>query len=148
MYFDTPNESETTFEQLPDGEYRVMVSSHEDRPTKSGTGKLAVIEFAVVGGEFAERTIKKYFNIENQNPVAQKIGRAELKQFLKAVGVTQSLTSDVEFKRAVLNKTLWLTIKQKEQDGRINVEIKKYSDHSEQGTSTVSPQQPAGGVPF
>ena len=113
VFFDTPNEKESTFELLPDGSYRVMVAGSEMKQTKAGTGTYLAVRFQVIG-DADKRTLTHRFNYANQNPTAQRIGRAELKKLLSAIGVTQAITYENEFHRLIADKVLVVDVTSEE----------------------------------
>jgi hypothetical protein len=71
---------------LPKGEYPVVIIKMEEKATKAGNGKLLNVQMQVTRGQFQNKTVFDRFNVVNQNPVAQNIGRQQLKAMLKALG--------------------------------------------------------------
>ena len=71
---------------IPKGEYPVVIIKMEEKPTKANNGKLLNVQLQVTRGQFQNKTVFDRFNVVNQNPVAQNIGRQQLKAMLKAVG--------------------------------------------------------------
>ena len=90
------------FSRLPDGEYTVVMTKSETKENKSGKGMHLSATLEVIEGEAAGRLIFINFNVQNQNPVAERIGRAELAACCKAVGKTNPADSeelhDIPFK--------------------------------------------------
>ena len=75
-----------TFELLPDGDYVLNVIKSAVKPTRKG-GKRISVELAVDEAPNAGRRIFASFNVINDNPTAQDIGRREWAQLLHAVGM-------------------------------------------------------------
>lgn len=75
------------FETLPPGEYAVIISQSEMKDNKSGNGCHLSITLEVIEGDRQGRLLWHNFNVQNANPTAEKIGRAELAALCKAVGV-------------------------------------------------------------
>ena len=71
---------------LPKGEYPVVIIKMEEKATKAGNGKLLNVQMQVTRGQFQNKTVFDRFNVVNPNPVAQNIGRQQLKAMLKALG--------------------------------------------------------------
>jgi len=71
---------------LPKGEYPVVIIKMEEKTTKAGNGKLLNVQMQVTRGQFQNKTVFDRFNVVNPNPVAQNIGRQQLKAMLKSLG--------------------------------------------------------------
>ena len=74
---------------LPKGRYIVVCEKSEVRQTKKGTGHLLALTFVVQEGEYKKRKLFDNINIQNENPVAQRIGQQHLAGFCHAVGIAQ-----------------------------------------------------------
>lgn len=78
----------SNFEPLPEGDYIVAITGVDTKPTRAGTGTILKIEHTVTNGAYEGRKIWNNLNIENPNPVAENIGRSQLKGLIIAVGLT------------------------------------------------------------
>jgi hypothetical protein len=76
-----------SFDVLPPGEYKVILTDICEKTTKAGNGKYLAAAMQIVEGEHADRMIWSNFNVENPNPKASEIGRRELADLCRAVGV-------------------------------------------------------------
>jgi hypothetical protein len=85
--FDTTIHVSNKFENLPEGEYELMVTKSEMKPTSKGTGKILSCTFTVLSGPQAKRIMMTSYNWENPNPIAVQIGKGEFSDLCKAVGV-------------------------------------------------------------
>ncbi len=74
---------------MPKGRYIVICEKSEVKPTQKGTGHVLLLVFSVVEGEYKKKKIFDYVNIQNENPVAQRIGQQHLAAFCNAVGISQ-----------------------------------------------------------
>jgi hypothetical protein len=83
-----------SFSPLPDGNYPAIVTGSELKDTKAGNGKYLSLAFEVIDGEHKGRKLWTNINIQNPNPTAEKIGRSELANLCKAVGVLAPQTSE------------------------------------------------------
>lgn len=88
MDFDTNEvEVEVSYEPLPDGWYPVNITKVEVKPTKAGTGKRLMVACRVTDGAHRGRSVLCGLNVNNPNPVAQEIGRKQLRVLLQATGL-------------------------------------------------------------
>jgi len=78
-----------SFQPIPAGVYTVMVTDSEVKPTKNGTGQMAVFGLQVVDGEHRGRKVFARINVQNQNPQAEAIGQSQLSSLCHAAGVLQ-----------------------------------------------------------
>lgn len=84
--FDTKEvEVTTSYEPLPDGWYPVNITKVEVKPTKAGTGKRLMVSCRVTEGDHRGRSVLCGLNVSNPNPVAQEIGRKQLRVLLQSV---------------------------------------------------------------
>lgn len=81
-----PNES---FDPIPAGEYLCIITSSEEKPTKSGNGSYLELEFEVIDGPFKGRKLCDRLNLANPSELAVKIARATLSAICRAVGVME-----------------------------------------------------------
>lgn len=86
--FDTDDvEVVQTYAPIPDGKYTVEITSVEAKPTAAGNGQRLLVLLKVIDGQYAGRTCMWGLNVRNANPVAQEIGRKQLRQLLIAIGM-------------------------------------------------------------
>ena len=89
---------------LPLGNFALEVSASEVKKTSAGTGTyLATTMDVLEPVEFAGRKVFYNFNLENPNPVAEKIGKDELAKLCRAIGLEQDPddSEELHFKRFV-----------------------------------------------
>ena len=93
--FDT-NEYERTVggggnNPLPVGFYGMTITRSVIKPTKAGDGKYLEVEFDITDpSDYGNRKFWDKFNIFNKSATAQKIGREQLSDLLKAIGLDGS----------------------------------------------------------
>jgi hypothetical protein len=75
------------FTPLPDGDYRVIVKSAAEKPTKDGTGLMLTGQLQVTEGKHAKRTVFFQINIKNKSQEATEIGHRELAAMMLCLGV-------------------------------------------------------------
>jgi len=72
---------------IPKGEYRLVISGAEIKPTKAGDGLRLNLKMTVCGGQYGNRTLFEGLNIKNPNPTAQAMSEQMLKKICEAIGV-------------------------------------------------------------
>ena len=77
--------AEDIFSLLPDGEYELVIESAEEKETKSG-GKMISMRLVVPSDadKYAGAGFYVNYNVVNSNPVAERIGRAELRKLFES----------------------------------------------------------------
>ena len=75
------------FEPIPAGWYTAKVADAELRDTKSGTGQLIAVRHDVLGPSYEGRVVWTNINIKNANPKAEEIGRQQLGDMMRAIGL-------------------------------------------------------------
>jgi hypothetical protein len=73
---------------LPEGWYEAVITSAEIRDTKSGGGKYIAMAFDITGPTHQGRKVWSNLNIRNQNPKAEEIGRQQLGEIARAIGLS------------------------------------------------------------
>ena len=103
----------TEYAPLPAGWYLVTIHSAELRLTKAGNGQFIKLRYDVVGGEHANRVVFGNLNTKNASEKAQEIGRQQLGELMRAIGLptiqdTDQLVGGVlEIKLSVRDDPQW-----------------------------------------
>ena len=124
------------FQILPEGKYEAVIADSDVKETRSGSGKYVQIEFEVVSGEHRGRKIWGRYNIENPNPDAVRIGRADFSALCHAVNVLNpSDTCELH------NLPVILTVKCKKQKdtGELENVIRGYAARSAANAPVAAP---------
>lgn len=79
---------------MPAGYYPLEIKESEVKATKNGNGQYIKIRFDVIGGDYAGRVIFENINVRNPNEVAEKIGRQQLGEIMRATGVASLTDTD------------------------------------------------------
>ena len=87
-------EPQSDFSPLPVGNYTVVITQSEMKPTKTGNGQYLQLVLQVVEGEYKNRLIFDRLNIQNPNSVAQQIAQKALSSICRAVGVMHPKDSE------------------------------------------------------
>lgn len=74
------------YQAIPPGQYRALVLEVDLRTTKAGTGQYLACKFQLLDAPYDRRFVWSNLNISNPSEQAQKIGRAQFKDFSQACG--------------------------------------------------------------
>lgn len=135
-----------SFEPLKAGAYQVQIDSAEMKTTKAGTGTYISIQYKVTGPEYTGRVVFGMITITNPNQEAERIGRQNLGDLCRAVGIANIQDSDQLIGG---NLIVTLTVKKDPEYGDKN-EVKSYKalDGAVAPTGAQSTGSPAGGAPW
>lgn len=76
-----------SYDPLPNGQYEMIITKSDVKPTKAGTGHYLELEMQVISGEHSGRRHWERLNIDNPNKQAEDIAKAALAGLCLAVGV-------------------------------------------------------------
>lgn len=93
------------FSALPEGQYVVIATASEMKPTKSGTGQFLQFTFEVLDGPQKGRKLWARLNLVNPNQTAVDIAQRELGAICRAVGVIKPSDS-----AELHNKPMFITV--------------------------------------
>lgn len=82
-------ESSKNFTPLPAGWYTATISEADIKQTKAGTGEYISIKYSITGPTHEGRGIYGNLNIKNQTPKAEEIGRQQLGELMRAIGLAR-----------------------------------------------------------
>ena len=77
------------FVPLPAGWYTVTITKSELKDTKAGNGQYIKMRYDVTGPTHQGRVVFGNLNIKNANPKAEEIGRQQLGELMRAIGLVQ-----------------------------------------------------------
>ena len=133
-----PKSERGEFSPLPDGWYDVRIDSAEVKQTKSGTGSYIKVRYNVTGPSHAGRVIFGNLNIQNANPKAEEIGRQQLGELMRAIGLA-SLSDTDQLAGGVLS--IKLATRKSEEYGDSN-DVKGYRPASGAVPAAKAPSAP------
>ena len=111
------------FEPLPAGWYTSTITQGEVKKTKAGNGEYIKLRFDITGPTHQGRVVFGNLNIKNANPKAEEIGRQQLGEIMRAIGLAKVADTDQLIGGQISIK---LTIKDDAQYGASN-EIKGFN---------------------
>lgn len=83
-----------SYEALPAGWYNVNVTGAELKNTKAGNGQYIAVRYDVTGPTHQGRVVFGNLNIKNHNPQAEEIGRQQLGELMRAIGLARVTDTD------------------------------------------------------
>lgn len=91
---DMPVAEDRDFSPIPAGWYTAAIAGAEIRTTKAGTGNYIAVRFDITGPEHQGRVVWCNLNTRNPNPKAEEIGRQQLGDIMRAIGLTKLEDTD------------------------------------------------------
>lgn len=126
------------FEPLPAGWYTSTITQAEVKKTKAGNGEYIKVRFDITGPTHQGRVVFGNLNIKNANPKAEEIGRQQLGEIMRAIGLAKVADTDQLIGGQISIK---LTIKDDAQYGASN-EIKGFNSLTGSAAPSI-PSAPA-----
>lgn len=106
-------QSDNNYELVPAGWYNATITKAEIKPTKAGTGQYIAIRYDITGPSHQGRVVFGNLNIKNPNPKAEEIGRQQLGDVMRAIGLTRVTDTD-----QLISGSLQIKVSVKESDGQ------------------------------
>ena len=122
------------FEPLPAGWYTATISQSELKATKAGNGQYIKLRYDITGPSHQGRVVFGNLNIKNANPKAEEIGRQQLGDIMRAIGLAKVTDTDQLIGGQIGIK---LEVKQDEQYGASN-EVKGFKSVSGSAAPSAS----------
>ena len=82
------------FEPLPEGWYNATITGAEIKSTKAGDGKFIAVKYTVTGPSHQGRVVFGNLNIKNASTKAEEIGRSQLGDIMRAIGLGKVSDTD------------------------------------------------------
>lgn len=127
---------------IPAGQYTVKIERAQLKDTKSGTGRYISLMLRVQGPTHSNAVVFAMVNISNQNQEAERIGKAQLRSIMEAIGL-QTITDTDQLIGGVMDVKVAVekdTYNGNEQDRNVVKSFKK----SQSGAALSAPMsQPA-----
>jgi hypothetical protein len=86
--------SENNFTPLPAGWYQTIINGADIKETKTGGGQYINVKYTVTGPTHEGRIVFGILNIKNASSVAETIGRQQLGELMRAIGLSQVQDTD------------------------------------------------------
>lgn len=115
-----------SYEPLPAGWYHVNVTGAELKNTKAGNGQYIAVRYDVTGPTHQGRVVFGNLNIKNPNPKAEEIGRQQLGELMRAIGLAKVTDTD-----QLIGGSLQIKLEIRQQEGyEPNNEVKGFKSAS------------------
>jgi len=82
------------FEPIPAGWYSSTITAAEVKSTKDGTGEYIAVRMDITGPSFEGRVVFANLNIKNASAKAEEIGRQQLGEVMRAIGLSKVRDTD------------------------------------------------------
>jgi len=126
-----------SFDPLPPGWYSATITGAELKNTKSGSGQYIAVRYDITGPTHQGRVVFGNLNIRNPNPKAEEIGRQQLGEIMRAIGIAKVTDTD-----QLIGATLQIKLEIRHQEGyEPTNEVKGYK--SLNGSAPVPATTPA-----
>lgn len=102
-----------SFDPLPAGWFTANITKSEVKSTKAGDGSYISVGYTITGPSHEGRVVFGNLNIRNKNPKAEEIGRQQLGDVMRAIGLAKVDDSD-----QLIGGTLSIKLKIKPADGQ------------------------------
>ena len=127
---------------IPAGQYIVKIERAQLKDTKSGTGRYISLMLRVKGPTHSNAVVFAMVNISNQNQEAERIGKAQLRSIMEAIGL-QTITDTDQLIGGVMDVKVAVekdTYNGNEQDRNV---VKSFKKSQSGAASPVPMSQPA-----
>lgn len=82
------------YDPVPPGWYNAAITSAELKNTKDGTGQLIKVRYDITGPSNQGRVVFGNLNIKNASTKAEEIGRQQLGEIMRAIGLAKVTDTD------------------------------------------------------
>ena len=82
------------YDPLPPGWYNAHITAAELKPTKDGSGQYIKVRYDITGPTHQGRVVFGNLNIKNASAKAEEIGRQQLGELMRAIGLAKVTDTD------------------------------------------------------
>ena len=122
------------FEPLPEGWYNATITGAEIKATKAGDGKFIACKYTITGPTHQGRVVFGNLNIKNPSTKAEEIGRQQLGDIMRAIGLAKVQDTD-----QLIGGNLGI---------KLSVRTGEYEGNEVKGFRALSGSAPAAVAPF
>jgi hypothetical protein len=84
----------SNFDPLPPGWYTATITKADLRPTKDGSGEYIHVQYDITGPTHQGRVVFGNLNIKNASAKAEEIGRQQLGELMRSIGLSRVTDTD------------------------------------------------------
>lgn len=138
--------SDRSYDLIPEGWYNATITKAELNNTKAGTGQKIDMRYDITGPTQQGRVVFGSVNVRNQSQKAEEIGRQQLGEIMRAVGLAKINDSD-----ELIGGSICVRVKIKPAENGYDARnevggFKSASGVMPQVTSSPEPTAPVGGA--
>jgi hypothetical protein len=89
-----PQGNTGSYDPLPAGWYNANITAAELKPTKDGSGQYIKVRYDITGPSHQGRVVFGNLNIKNKSAKAEEIGRQQLGDIMRAIGLPKVTDTD------------------------------------------------------
>ena len=82
------------YDPLPPGWYTATITAADLKPTKNGSGQYIKVRYDITGPTHQGRVVFGNLNIKNASAKAEEIGRQQLGEIMRAIGLARVTDTD------------------------------------------------------
>ena len=133
-------EPSSSFDPIPAGWYKAIISASEIKPTRDGYGEYLSLTLQVIEGQYENRLVFARLNLKNANDKAVDIAKKDLAAICRAVGVMSPQSSE-----ELHDKPLMMKVKIRPAQGEYEAsnDVGGYKGVDVNDAPIVTPQQKA-----
>ena len=131
-------QSDNNYEIVPAGWYNAIITKAEIKATKAGTGQYIAVRYDITGPTHQGRVIFGNLNIKNPNSKAEEIGRQQLGEIMRAIGLSRVTDTD-----QLISGALQIKVAIKEADGQYEASNEVKGFKALNGSAPPMPAQSA-----
>ena len=83
-----------SYDAIPAGWYSAVIAAAEIKQTSAGTGSFISVRYNITGPTHQGRAVFGNLNIKNPTPKAEEIGRQQLGEIMRSIGLSQVTDTD------------------------------------------------------
>ena len=129
---------------LPEGNYNATITQAELKPTNAGTGQYIKLRLDITGPTHQGRVVFGNLNIKNASAKAEEIGRQQLGEIMRAIGLAKVTDTDQLIGGQLSIK---VAIKEGSNGYEARNEVKGYKAFSGSQPVMAAPAAPAQAAP-
>lgn len=130
------------FDPLPAGWYDVAITGAELKSTKDGNGSYIKVRYDVTGPTHQGRVVFGNLNIQNASAKAEEIGRQQLGEIMRAIGLSRVQDTD-----QLIGGNLSIKLEVKPADGQYSAGNEVRGFRALAGGTSPKPQAAAPSAP-
>ena len=134
-------EPSSSFDPIPAGWYKAIISNSEMKPTRNG-GEYLSLTLQVIEGQYANRLVFARLNLKNANDKTVEIARKDLAAICRAVGVMSPQSSE-----ELHDKPLMIKVKVRPAQGEYDASNDVGGYKADEGTDYTPPPPPKAPTP-